>query len=72
MTYTLQDMVPVGCQQACMYLYTKYEAGNFKVPCIMTGSRVAQLMQIRCIMFGQPISRVKVVHNKLYSKHSSV
>jgi len=38
----------------------------------MTGSRVAQLMQIRCIMFGQPISRVKVVHNKLYSKHSNV
>jgi len=50
----LQDVVPVGCQQACMYLYTKYEAGNFKVPCIMTGSRVAQLMQIRCIFLDSP------------------
>jgi len=65
-------VVPVGCQQAFIYLYTNYEAGKFKVLCIMTGSRVAQLMQIRCIMFGQTISRVKVVHNKLYSKYSSV
>lgn len=38
-------MVPVGRRQAFMYLYTNYEAGKFKVPFIMTDSRVALLMQ---------------------------